>query len=80
MLPGRPTVDIPEGDPFFHVIYDLNDRYQVPGVRYLSTGVTWKCQGCPARWRGIYDDHGRLLVGMTFDSDVGDSWEWADEP
>jgi hypothetical protein len=79
-LPGRPTVDIPESDAFFHVVYDLKDRYQVPGARYMQTGVTWKCQGCPARWRGIYDDHGRLVVAMTFDSDVGDSWEWADEP
>jgi hypothetical protein len=29
---------------------------------------------------GIYDDHNRLMVAMTFNSDVGDSWEWADDP
>ena len=29
---------------------------------------------------GIYDDHNRLMVAMTFNSDVGDSWEWADSP
>jgi hypothetical protein len=23
---------------------------------------------------------GRVVVAMTFQSDVGDSWEWADEP
>jgi hypothetical protein len=80
VLPGRPTVDVPENDPWFHVVYDLKGRYQVPGARYMSTGVTWKCYGCPARWRGIYDDRGRLMVVMTFQSDVGDSWEWADEP
>ena len=33
-----------------------------------------------AHWRGIYDDHGRLMVAMSFNSDVGDSWEWADDP
>ena len=33
-----------------------------------------------ARWRGIYDDKGRLMVAMCFNSDVGDSWEWADDP
>jgi len=47
---------------------------------YLSTGVTYKCEGCPARWRGIYDDKGRVIAAMTFDSDLGDSWEWADDP
>jgi hypothetical protein len=80
VFPDRPVVDIPDDDPIFHVVYDLTDRYQVPGARYIQTGVTEKCQGCPARWRGIYDDRGRLVVAMTFQSDLGDSWEWADDP
>jgi Domain of unknown function (DUF4159) len=80
VFPDRPIVDIPEGDPILRTVYDLSDRYQVPGARYLQTGVTYKCDGCPARWRGIYDDKGRLLVAISFDSDLGDSWEWADDP
>ena len=80
VFPDRAIVDIPNDDPIFHVVYDLTDRYQVPGARYIQTGVTEKCQGCPARWRGIYDDRGRLVVAMTFQSDLGDSWEWADDP
>jgi hypothetical protein len=80
VFPDRPVVDIPDDDPIFHVVYDLTDRYQVPGARYIQTGVTEKCDGCPARWRGIYDDRGRLVVAMTFQSDLGDSWEWADDP
>jgi hypothetical protein len=80
VLPEGHVVDIPNDDPIFHVVYDLNDRYQVPGARYVQTGVTEKCEGCPARWRGIYDDRGRLVVAMTFQSDLGDSWEWADDP
>jgi hypothetical protein len=78
-LPGRPVVDIPDDDPVLRVVYDLHDRYQVPGARYMSTGVTWKCEGCPARWRGMYDEQGRLVVAMSFNSDLGDSWEWADD-
>lgn len=80
VFPDRPIVDIPDGDPILRTVYDLSDRYQVPGARYLQTGVTYKCEGCPARWRGIYDDKGRLLVAISFDSDLGDSWEWADDP
>jgi hypothetical protein len=80
VFPDREPVDIDDRDPIFHAVFDLNDRYQVPGARYLSTGVTWKCDGCPAAWRGIYDDKGRLMVAMTPNSDLGDSWEWADDP
>jgi hypothetical protein len=80
VFPDRPVVDLPNDDPIFHVIYDLTDRYQVPGARYVQTGVTEKCSGCPPRWRGIYDDRGRVMVAMTFQSDLGDSWEWADDP
>jgi hypothetical protein len=80
VLPGRPVVDLPEDDPILHTVYDLHDRFHVPGARYMSTGVTYKCVGCPARWRGIYDDNGRLMVAIAFDSDIGDSWEFADDP
>jgi hypothetical protein len=80
VFPDRPIVDLDDGATIFHTVFDLNDRYQVPGARYLSTGVTWKCENCPARWRGIYDDQGRLMVAMTVNSDIGDSWEWADDP
>jgi len=80
VFPDREVVDLPDDDPIFHSVYNLTDRYQVPGARYVQTGVTEKCEGCPARWRGIYDDRGRVMVAMTFQSDLGDSWEWADDP
>jgi hypothetical protein len=80
VFPDRPIVDLENSNPIFHILYDLDDRYQVPGARYLSTGVTWKCEGCEAQWRGIFDDKGRLMVALTPNSDIGDSWEWADDP
>ena len=80
VFPDRPIVELDNRDSIFHTIYDLDDRYQVPGARYISTGVTWKCEGCPARWYGVYDDRGRVMVAASFNSDIGDSWEWADDP
>ncbi len=80
VFPDRPIVELASADPVFHTIYDLDERWQVPGARYLASGVTYKCEGCPAHWRGIYDDRGRLMVAMSFNSDIGDSWEWADDP
>src|SRR5579863_992681 len=80
VFPEREAVDIQNEAAIFHTVYDLNDRYQVPGARYRQTGVTEKCTGCPPAWKAIYDDKGRVMVAMTFDSDLGDSWEWADDP
>jgi hypothetical protein len=80
VFPDRPMVEIASDDPIFHIIYDLDERYQVPGQWALARGSTYRNDGATAHWRGIYDDHGRVMVAMTFNSDVGDSWEWADDP
>jgi Domain of unknown function (DUF4159) len=80
VFPDRPVVDLENDAPIFHTIYDLDDRYQVASMGSVNAGRTFKCNPCEAHWRGIYDDKGRLMVAMTFNSDVGDSWEWADSP
>lgn len=80
IFPDRPIVEIPSSDQIFHTIYDLDDRYQVPGAQFLDTHQTWEKDGKIPHWRGIYDDKGRLMVAMCFDMDLGDSWEHADNP
>jgi hypothetical protein len=78
VFPDRPIVDIPDADPIFHAVYDLTDRYQVPGAAHLRLG--YKNDGIGAHWRAIYDDKGRIMVAISYNSDLGDAWEWADEP
>jgi len=80
VFPDLIPLDLPDSSPIFHAVYDLQNRYQVPGARYLETGSYEKCQGCPAQWRAISDAKGRILVALTVDSDIGDSWEFADDP
>jgi hypothetical protein len=80
VFPEREVVELENKDPIFHTVYDLDDRYQVASEGSAQRGRSWKCEPCPDRWRGIFDDHGRLMVAITFQSDVGDSWEWADAP
>jgi hypothetical protein len=83
VFPDRQIVEIANDDPIFHIVYDLDERYQVPGQWALARGTTYRNGdqgGSVAHWRGIYDDHGRVMVAMTYNSDVGDSWEWADDP
>jgi hypothetical protein len=80
VFPDRQIVEMDDVDPIFHTVYDLNDRYQVPGEWALRRGSTYRNDGAQAHWRGIYDDHKRVMVAMSFNSDIGDSWEWADDP
>ena len=80
VFPERAIVELDSSDPVFHVLYDLDDRYQVPGAQYLQTGRVYEMDGREPRWRGIYDDQGRLMVAICHNMDLGDSWEWADVP
>jgi hypothetical protein len=82
IFPDRTIVDIQDKDPIFHTVYDLDDRYQVPGIPALETGKTYEKgeTGKTPHWRGIYDDHGRLMVVICHNMDLGDSWEHADNP
>ena len=60
VFPDRQIVDLDNKDPIFHVIYDLDDRFQVPGCAVVDTAArTYEYDGFEAKWRGIYDDHGR---------------------
>ena len=33
-----------------------------------------------AALRGIFDDDGRLMVAINWNTDLGDAWEWAEQP
>ena len=82
VFPDRPIVDIPNNDPIFHTIYDLDKRFQVPGAQYLRSGRTYEkdANGRPEHWRAIYDDQGRVIVAICHNMDLGDAWEWSDDP
>lgn len=79
-FPDRPVVDIPNNDPIFHVIYDLDSRFQVPGIVNYPFEQTFEQDGVDADWKGMYDENGRLMVAACHNMDLGDAWEWADSP
>jgi hypothetical protein len=81
VFPDRQIVDIPLTDPIFSLLYDLDKSVQIPGIYATMRGMTYeRPDGFPAHWRGIYDDHGRLMVIANFNMDLGDAWEHADIP
>jgi hypothetical protein len=80
VFPDRPVVELANSDALFHVLYDLDQRFQVPGIGALNRGLTYEYDGIEPRWRGIYDDKGRIMVAICHNMDLGDAWEWADHP
>ena len=80
VFPNRPIRDIPDNDEVFHVLYDLDSKIQIHGLGAFYRGVTYEQDGYDPHWRGIYDDHGRLVVAINHNMDLGDAWEHADTP
>jgi len=79
VVPDRAPTDIANSDQIFHTVYDLNDRYRVPGAWGLY-GYGYQNDGDTPIWRAVYDDKNRVQVSIVMNSDLGDSWEYADDP
>ncbi len=45
VFPDRPILEIESEAPIFHVLYDLDQRIQIPGRRYIWSGVTYERDG-----------------------------------
>ena len=80
VFPDRHIEDLTDKDEIFHVLYDLGDRFQVPGEQYVWTQRTYEKDGYTAEWRAIRDDRGRVMVAICHNMHLGDAWEWADDP
>ena len=80
VFPDRPIVDIDNKDAIFHVLYNLDERFQVAGIQMFFTGSISENGGVEAKWRAIRDDKGRVMVAICHNMDLGDAWEWADHP
>jgi hypothetical protein len=67
---------------FFTRCYDLKDRYQILGRWSLNGGggMAYRAVGTVGTVEGHLRRPTSLMVAMCFNSDVGDSWEWADDP
>ena len=84
VFPDREISEIATSHPLFHVAYDIEEIKQVPnlqnGISFQRLGVTHEDDGKSAHVRGIFDDKGRLMVLINWNTDLGDAWEWADHP
>jgi hypothetical protein len=82
VYPDIAVTDLEDADPVFHVIWDMQERLQVPGIHTIGSGRTYeRYDGVEAKWRAIYDEkQRRVTVAICHNMDLGDAWEWADAP
>lgn len=81
VFPEYSIVDIPLDHEIFSAFYNVTEIIQVPNVGNGSSGgPTHERDGYTAYCRGIFDDQGRLLMVANFNTDLGDAWEWAEQP
>ena len=82
VLPEYEIVDLSIDHPIFTTFYEIDEILQVPNVGNGRSGRrTWECRvRCYPVVRGIHDENGRLMVIINFNTDLGDAWEWADDP
>jgi hypothetical protein len=74
-----PIFDLPIAHPVMHTLYDVKSFLQVSSIQFWSQsggGVSERgSDSVPVHYRGIQDSHGRLMVLMTHNTDVADTWE-----
>ena len=80
VFPEHPIIDIPLDHPIFNTVYKIEEIIQVPAINNHYRGRTWEQDGYTPHTRGIFDDQGRLMVMINWNTDLGDAWEWAERP
>jgi Domain of unknown function (DUF4159) len=80
VFPDREFVSIPLTHPIFHSFFDIPEIIQTPNVGNGCDGRrTWEDdRDTQPRVFGISDDNGRLMIVMTYNTDLGDAWEYMD--
>ena len=78
-LPEYAIVDVPPDHPIRHMLFDVTEVPQVPGINFWrATGgdTSERGEDSPqADFQAIADSHGRIMVAMTHNTDIGDSME-----
>lgn len=74
-----PIVDIPMTHPIMRSLYLVHDVPQVSNIGFWrsndgATSERWE-DSAVVHWRGIQDKHQRLMVLMSHNTDIADTWE-----
>ena len=76
ILPGATIVDLPVEHPMFSILYRVNPLPQIPSLgSWQRTRQDSEIGPSTVHYYGVFDDHDRLIVLVSMNSDVSDSWE-----
>jgi hypothetical protein len=82
IFPDRKLVRLNLDHEVFRTLFNVDTVMQIPLVTRACNGMeTWEQRSeIDPMIFGIADDNGRLMVLLTYNSDLGDAWEWMDLP
>ena len=80
IVPEYEIKDLPLTHPIFHSYLDVEEVVQVPNVYNAQRGVTSEKGGIVPHYMGIENKNGRLIAFISRNCDMGDAWEWINDP
>jgi hypothetical protein len=81
IFPDREVEEVPMDHPILHSFYDIDEIIQVPNVgNGRRGGPTYENGGIVPYALAVFDDARRPMVMINYNTDLGDAWEWADDP
>lgn len=78
--PDYEAKDLPLSHPIFHSYLDVDEVVQVPNIYNAQRGVTSEKGGIVPHYMGVEDKNGRVVAFISFNCDLGDAWEWINDP
>jgi uncharacterized protein DUF4159 len=80
VLPEYEIVDLPISHPLFHTYYEIEQVLQVPNLNNGCRGGPYsEGDGYVPAVKAIFNEKGRMLVLISWNSDLGDAWEWMEQ-
>ena len=80
IVPEYEIKDLPLSHPLFHAYLDVEEVVQVPNVYNAQRGITSEKGGIVPHYMGIENKNGRLVAFLARNCDLGDAWEWINDP
>jgi hypothetical protein len=77
VFPDREIVDFPPDHPVYSCFYKIDKYPQVAGLGSYLSGRSWEKGGFVSHLRTIFDDDGRPMLFINWNTDMGDGWEWS---
>ena len=80
VFPDREPSEVPIEHEIFHCVYDIQEKPQLPSIHvarmHRGSDVTWEYRPesdtSVPHYRALYDDHGRIMVFICHNTDLGD--------